>query len=175
MRSPFKLNLVEASGAEIDVCITSPHRFFIEHQQELLPGWHSVSYLIIVLQQSAMSLEQSTTEVAAEKNRLRNKFLGFGRSLISRLKERGFDSDLFDPLSGYPLFNTPGIALDDNAVVRALLNYPLISYQQCSLIAHPEWQHCVYPATVATNAPHDMVITCLGQIIGDCQWRLNSR
>ena len=172
MRSPILLNLSQPSGAKIDICVASPHHFFTEHQHELLPD-QNVSYLILVLQQSSVSLKDSNATVAVEKNRLRSIFIRFGCSIISSLENLGFDSDLFDPRTGYPLMTTPGITLDDNAVVQALLGYPLIDQNNCSLIVHPDWKDCVYPATIATNAPLNAIESCLARVVEDRQWRSN--
>jgi hypothetical protein len=177
MRSPpnlvFKLNILNtSSGKEVDVCVASPHQFAIEHQKQLLAGWETpISYLILVLQQSSISLKESTFEVAAEKDRLRVEFIRFGCSLIFALQDRGYSSDLFDPRTGYPLLAPQGMTWDDNAVVKALLNYPVVNYQQCSLITHPIWEHHVYPATIATSAPQALIESGFKQAIVTQNWQ----
>ncbi|NJK55728.1 MAG: methylmalonic aciduria and homocystinuria type D protein [Pleurocapsa sp. SU_5_0] len=178
MRSPpnlvFKLNILNPSSKkEVDVCVASPHQFAIEHQQQFLPAWSTpLSYLILVLQQSSISLKESTIEVAAEKERLRAEFISFGCSLIFALQDRGYSSDLFDPRTGYPLLASQDMTWDDNAAVKALLNYPVVNYQQCSLITHPIWQDHVYPSTIATTAPQVLVASGLKQAIVTQNWQL---
>ena len=119
----MKLKLVKTlSNKNVDVCIISPHEFFTNHQEQLLPDWQTrVRYLILVLQQSSLSLKKSTTQVGSEKNRLRAEFIRFGCNLIFALQDLGSPSDLFDPRTGYPLIGNPGMAFDDNAAVGALL------------------------------------------------------
>ena len=174
MRSPLRLNLLNpSSGKAVDVCVASPHQFAIEHQQQLLPGWEtSLSYLILVLQQSAISLQESTIEVAVEKERLRVEFICFGCNLIFTLRDRGYSSDLFDPRTGYPLLAPPDMTWDDNAAVKALLNYPVVNHQQCSLITHPIWEHYVYPSTIVTTAPQALLTSSLKQAIVSQNWQL---
>ncbi len=154
------------SGREIQVCITPPHQFALRQQQKLLPSWDvPISYLILVLQQSSISLKESTSKVTQEKDYLRANFLRFGCDLILALQDRKYKSDLFDPRTGFPLFCHGEMTWDDNAVVKALLNYPVISYRQCSLLLHPVWKHNVYPATIVTSAPLDIVESCTIQTI----------
>lgn len=174
MRSLLRLNFFNpSSNTKIDVCVASPHQFALEHQQQLLPGWStSLSYLILVLQQSSISLKESTIEVAAEKERLRAEFIRFGCSLIFVLCDRGYKSDLFDPRTGYPLLARQDMTWDDNAAVKALLNYPIVNYQQCSLITHPIWEHHVYPSTIATTAPQALVESSLKKAIVTQNWQL---
>jgi hypothetical protein len=177
MRSPpnvlLEINIFNPSSTrEIDIAIASPHQFAMEHQRQLLPGWDNpLSYLILVLQQSSISLQASTAAVAREKERLRAEFIRFASGLIFALQDQGYSSDLFDPRTGYPLLASQDMAWDDNAAVKALLNYPLVSYQQCSLIAHPIWEHHVYPATAVTTATLSMLESCLKQAIIKQNWR----
>lgn len=142
-------------GKEIQVCIAPPHQFIVEHQHELLPGWDvAVAHLILFLQHSTISLKESNTRVAQEKDSLRAEFIRFAGELVGILQDQGYKSDLFDPLTGYPFCSQKGeLTLDDNAVVKVLLNYSVVDYQNCSLLFHPIWQHSVYPSTIVTTAP----------------------
>jgi len=166
MRSQLFLKTYHTPSArKIEVCITPPHEFALRHQQQLLPDWDSsISYLILLLQQSSIPLKESTSKVAQEKNRLRRNFLRFGTSLVSTLQSHGYQSDLFDPRTGYPLFANSTMCWDDNAAVKALLNYPVISYQHCSLLMHPVWKNNVYPGTIVTSAPLNIVELCTNKI-----------
>ncbi len=160
MRSPSSLKTwQQPSAKEVQVYIAQAHSFFIQHQQELLPDWDlSPANLILFLQRSSISLQESSLEVAQEKDILRQEFIRLGCNLIFALQDRGYKSDLFDPRTGYPLLTCPGsLKLDDNAVVKALLNYPVISYKSCSLIVHPLWGNCVYPSTIVSSAPHSLI------------------
>ena len=150
------------SGREVQVAIASPHQYVLDRQQQLLPDWNvDLSYLILFLQQSVVSLDSQSDRVAREKDRLRAKFISVGCSLILELQNRGYQSDLFDPRTGYPFFTRSGLGLDDNAVVKAILNYPVTSSGQCSLITHPAWGNNVYPSTIATSAPLGAIVSSL--------------
>ncbi|MEM9508514.1 MAG: methylmalonic aciduria and homocystinuria type D protein [Cyanobacteria bacterium P01_E01_bin.35] len=160
------------SGAEIEICITPPHQFARHHQRQLLPGWDtSLSYLIFILQRSSISFQETTFEVALEKNRLRARFIRLGCSLSFALQQQKYLSDLFDPLTGRPFLGNSGLTWDDNAAVSALLNYPVISYQNCTLLLHPIWKNNVYPATIVTSAPQVAIESCLAQVIADHSWK----
>ena len=174
MGSQFSLKTYRTSSArEIQVCIVPPHQFAVSQQQQLLPDWNiPLSYLILFLQQSSVSPQEFTIEVTQEKNSLRANFIRFGCSLIFALQDRQYPSDLFDPRTGYPLLASPGMTWDDNAAVRASLNYPVINYHQCSLLTHPVWQNNVYPGTIVTSAPFDIVELCTQSIIDYYHWSL---
>ena len=166
MRSLWLKTYHTPSGKEIQVCIAVPHQFVLDRQQQLLPDWNvAINYLILILQQSVVSLELQSDRGSREKDRLRAKFMSVGCSLILELQNRGYQSDLFDPRTGYPFFTRSGLALDDNAVVKAILNYPVTSSGQCSLITHPVWGNNVYPSTIATSAPMSAIVASLSPII----------
>ena len=174
MRSPCLLKTYHTRSAlEVQICIALPHQFVLDRQHQLLPDWNiAVSYLILVLQRTLLPLDTSSDRVTREKNRLRVEFIDFGCSLILALQKQGYQSDLFDPRTGYPLLTSRGIIFDDNAVVQAILNYPAISYQHCSLLIHPVWGNNVYPSTIVTSAPLKVVDSCLEQIIDNFSWTL---
>ena len=156
------------SAREVQVNIAFPNQFVLDCQQQLLPDWNvDISYLILVLQQSVVSLEQHSDRAVIEKDYLRAKFISIGCNLILKLQDRGYQSDLFDPRTGYPFFTRSGLALDDNAVVKAILNYPVTSSGQCSLITHPVWGNNVYPSTIATSAPLKAIVSSLSSTIAD--------
>jgi len=175
MELAVKLKLIKTlSNQNVDVCVISPHEFLTNHQERLLPDWQTkVSYLILVLQQSSLSLKKSAPQIALEKKLLRAEFMRFGCDLIFALRDLGCESDLFDPRTGYPLLADPGMTFDDNAAVKALLDYPLINYEGCSLINHPAWEHNVYPGTVATAANLQQIESCLKMAIDRQNWFLN--
>ncbi|MGD1920745.1 MAG: methylmalonic aciduria and homocystinuria type D protein [Pleurocapsa sp.] len=157
------------SDKEVQVSIASPSQFILEHQQQLLPNWNiSIHLVILLLQQSSISLKEFNNQVIQEKDCLRANFLRWGTSLIFALQDLGYKSDLFDPRDGYPLLSQPGKStLDDNAVVKASLDYPLINYNGCSVVKHPTWGDQVYPGTIVTAAPQDAVTPLIKNLLAD--------
>ncbi len=140
----------------------------VDNQDKLLPTWDvPISYLILILQRSRISLSESSAEVTQEKDRLRARFIRLGCNLIFALQDRGAKSDLFDPRTGYPLLASTDQVLDDNAVVEALLGYSVISYRNCTLLTHPVWGNQVYPSIVATSGSLEVVELCVQQIVGE--------
>lgn len=173
MRSPSYIKVFQtATGREVQVCVASPHKFVLNHQQQLLPGWNKpIANLILLLQQSSISLKKSNLEVAREKDTLRAEFIRFGCRVIFGLQAQGYMSDLFDPRTGHPLLAPQGkLTLNDNAVVKALLNYSVDSYQNCSLLTHPEWGNKVYPSTIATVADQKQTQSWLKKVAAEQKW-----
>ena len=155
MRSPFKIQ----GSLEREIYLVSPHQFFIDRQQQFLTGWDlPASYLVLVLQRSQVDFKTMNRQVIQAKDKLRANFIRLGCNLIFALLDKGYQSDLFDPRTGYPLLSQPGaLTFDDNTAIATLLNYPVVSYQNCSLLTHPQWDYNFYPSTIVTSAPKDIV------------------
>ncbi len=153
------LNLVGKTGQAVQISIHNPSQYICANCEQILPGWQEQSFLwvIVVLQQSRYPLLERTAQVEAEKERLREKFMRFGCDLAFNLRDRGFLTDLIDPRTGYPLLSHPGeVPHDDTAVVKALLDYPVIK-NRCCVLVHPDWGTAVYPSILISEAPPEII------------------
>ena len=146
------------SNSRLQIYIDRPSEFIKQNQHKLLPTWDvSISYIILVLQKSNFPLENSSYEIEREKDYLRERFFRLGCNWVFKLRKDRYQSDLFDPRNGYPLLSRPGaITLSDTTVVRDLLNFDVVK-QKCSLLVHPEWGTAIYPSTIVTSAPLEIL------------------
>lgn len=135
------------------VCV--PNGFMQTEWVRLLPSWTApVTSVVIVLQQSPAPLTRRSSAREADKAVLRKRFLQWGSELVHQLQMDGYLADLFDPKTGLPQFSPPGsLTLDDVAVVRSLLHYPVRGCGNCWVVSHPVWGEAVYPATILSSAP----------------------
>lgn len=142
----------------IQIYITEPSQFIQQNQHRLLPTWtRSITHIILVLQKSQFPLANSSQEIEQEKDYLRSRFLRFGCHLVFKLIDAQYQGDLFDPRNGYPLISRCGeITLSDTTIVRDLLGFKVIK-QKCSLLVHPQWGTAIYPSTIVTSAPLEVI------------------
>jgi len=100
--------------------------------------------------------------IEAEKDRLLNVFLTFGKNICDQLRSQGFWADFIDPCSGLPM-----ISLNCNKVysevdgMECLLNYKAYNAGFCKILTHPKWGSAVYPATIFAYAPLEVAKTLL--------------
>ncbi|MGV2828887.1 methylmalonic aciduria and homocystinuria type D protein [Myxosarcina sp. GI1(2024)] len=176
MSSQPDLNLIEPTDTAVEIYLRRPSQFIIDNQKQLLPTWdRPVGQVILVLQQSRLSLERSDEAVAQEKDRLRERFFRFGCSLVFLLRDRNLLSDLFDPRNGYPLISRQGdVTLNDTAAIEALLGFEVTDCGDCALITHPYWGSGVYPATIVTIASFPAIESILNEVIASLGWRARS-
>ncbi|MBD2342553.1 methylmalonic aciduria and homocystinuria type D protein [Anabaena subtropica] len=167
------INLVGKKGLEVQIYIHSPSPYICANRERILPDWQeqTLFWVVIVLQQSQYPLVKSTAEIEREKERLREKFMRFGCDLAFNLHDRGYMADLIDPRTGYPLLSRPGeIPHNDTAVVKALLNYPVLK-NKCSVIVHPTWGTAVYPSIFISAAPPMIVEWAIRSIASMHGWQ----
>ncbi len=153
------INLVGKTGHAVQISVHPPSQYICANCERVLPDWKNQPclWVVIVLQQSRYELVEMTPEIEAEKNRLREKFMRFGCDLAFNLRDRNYLTDIIDPRTGYPLLSRPGkIPHNDTAVVKALLNYPVV-HNQCRVLVHPEWGMAVYPGILISVAPPIMI------------------
>ncbi|WP_066380334.1 MULTISPECIES: methylmalonic aciduria and homocystinuria type D protein [unclassified Anabaena] len=149
------INLVGKMGQEVQISIHAPSQYICANRERILPDWRqqALLWVVIVLQRSRYPLVKSTPEIEQEKQHLREKFMRFGCDLAFSLRDRGYLADLIDPRTGYPLFSRPGeMPHNDTAVVKALLNYPVLK-NKCCVLVHPTWGAAVYPSIFISTAP----------------------
>ncbi|MBO3461839.1 methylmalonic aciduria and homocystinuria type D protein [Aetokthonos hydrillicola Thurmond2011] len=148
------IGFVGKTGRAVQISIHPPSQYICANCERVLPDWkNQLSFwVVIVLQQSQHELVESTPEIETEKQRLREKFMRFGCDVAFNMRDRGYLTDLIDPRTGYPLLSRIGsIPHDDIAVVKALLNYPVMQ-NKCRVLIHPDWGMAVYPSILMSAA-----------------------
>jgi len=146
-------------GQEVQISVHAPSEYICANCEQILPDWkqEALFWVVIVLQRSQYHLVESTKEIEDEKQRLREKFMWFGIDVAFELRDRGYLSDLIDPRTGYPLLSRPGaMPHNDTAVVKALLDYPVIK-NKCCMLVHPVWGTAVYPSILISTAPPTLI------------------
>jgi hypothetical protein len=94
--------------------------------------------------------------VTAEQERLLNHCFRVSMEIIERIKACGHWADAIDPCSGLP------VATRDASKVYSEvdgLGYKtvLASSGNCKILLHPEWGSAVYPGTIFTLAPRNVI------------------
>ena len=152
----------------MEYSIHAPNPFICTNLHGLLPDWSQpVRSVLIILQPSQLELKQVTPETNAQKQQLRQRFLEFGLEIVNKLRQLGHLADLFDPRTGKPLLSQAGtLRLDDVAVVRSTLGYPITQFGNCRSLLHPTWGSAVYPSILISSADSSLVEAVISQ--ADC-------
>ena len=153
---------------QMEYFVHAPTEFIQTHQEQLLPGWSvPVASVLIVLQACPAALLVRTAETEQYKQQLRQQFLAFGEQISAQLWTNGYAAEMFDPATGWPMLSQPGDRrLDDVAVVRASLGYPIALQGDCLISLHPDWGSAVYPSILVSSAP-PAVLEAIAQLLSD--------
>lgn len=83
------IHLVGKTGQAVQISIHYPSQYICANREQILPDWKKELslWVVIVLQQSAYELVESTPEIEAEKERLREKFMRFGCDVAFNLRD----------------------------------------------------------------------------------------
>ena len=166
--------LVTETGQAVQMSVHQPSLFIAQNLERVLPDWVlpvNPCRVVVFLQQSRYPLADTAPHIEREKDRLREKFMGFGSDVLRYLRDRGFLTDLIDPRTGYPQISRPGeIPHDDTAVVKALLGLPVI-YNGCSVLEHPSWGSAVYPGILISSASPQIIKPVLRRVAAQHGWK----
>jgi hypothetical protein len=161
----------------IECSVHAPSQFLQTNREYLLPAWHlPVRSVLVVLQECAVPLVEDNPTTDIEKQKLRQQFIDFGRSIAHELDQLGCITEIFDPPTGSPLFSEAGqIKLDDIAVIHAVLGYQPIQQGACRMIAHPIWGCAVYPSVLVSTAEPEVLSQVLNAAIAQVDNPLPTR
>ena len=78
----------------------------------------------------------------------------------------GYWADYIDPCSGLPML-TEGCnkVFSEVDCMEVVLGYKSMNCGCCKVLLHPQWGSFVYPATIMTTAPKDVLLNMINPII----------
>jgi hypothetical protein len=151
----------------IEYSIHIPSDFISTNVCQLLPEWLvPVLSVLIVLQHCPVFLGEKTAETEFHKQQLRAQFVQLGRRIVLKLNQLNYQAEIFDPRTGFPLLSQPGsLRLDDVAVIKASLDYPLTEIGGCWIIDHPTWGSAVFPSVLLSAAEPYMTQAVVEEVL----------
>jgi Methylmalonic aciduria and homocystinuria type D protein len=102
--------------------------------------------------------------VEAEKDRLLNVFMDFASAVCRDIAAANYWADYIDPCSGLPMLTRhSNKVFSEVDGMECCLGYRSYSAGFCKVLEHPVWGTAVYPATIFSNAPNEILIAILNQ------------
>jgi hypothetical protein len=149
--------------------IHPPSPYLRQNHPNLLPGWSvPVRSVLLLLQRSPFPLVERSPACEQAKQQLRQQFVQVGHKIAHHLEPLGYQAELFDPKTGFPLLSPPGQKqLDDVALAQSTLDYEVCHTGGCHLLIHPVWGNAVYPSTLVSSAPPEVLQGVVKEISHD--------
>ncbi|KAH8551987.1 hypothetical protein BGW37DRAFT_493154 [Umbelopsis sp. PMI_123] len=121
--------------------------------------------VVPVIQRCDNDMVGVTKSTNAERDVRLELFVEWGKLVVDRLRSVGMWADIMDPASGYPIYGTPGASpYPDVQGTQALLKYDVQNTGCCHVLLHPTWGSKIYPSTMFTTAPADILIRVIEEI-----------
>lgn len=126
---------------------------------------HTPLLVIPTFQRAALPLLEYGDRQAEEKDRLLERFFQWCQQVYDAIKALEPDAwvDATDPASGTAWKGSAGSCYSDVDGIIRLLRYETVDVG-CRVAAHPVWRFAVYPATLFTTAPQEVVKKALNQV-----------
>lgn len=152
----------------MEFSIHPPSPYLCQNHPHLLPGWTvPVQSVLLLLQRSPLPLVDRSPACEQVKQHLRQQFVQMGQAIAHHLEAIGYQTELFDPKTGFPLHSPAGQKqLDDVALVHSTLDYDTCQRGGCHLLIHPTWGKAVYPSTLVSSAPPEVLEVVVREVIG---------
>lgn len=156
---------------ELEYSVHAAPASFVRHVVPVFPQMpkekkHEL-VVVPVCQKSLVALNKYGAKEEEEKDRLLEQFIEWSRKIVEPLKEAGHWADVTDPASGQAYFgDASSSTYADVEGLQQLLRYEVdtISGGGCRMVRHPMWGLAVYPSTLFTTAPVDVVVDILKRV-----------
>ena len=107
--------------------------------------------------------------IAAEKDRLLESFVAWATAVVAAIQARdaSYWADYIDPCSGLAVLTSGAhVVYNEVDAFSSMLRYHLQSAGGCRVVSHPRWGTSVYPCSMFTNAPAEIVAEIVTSGVG---------
>ncbi|KAJ2961505.1 hypothetical protein NQZ79_g3288 [Umbelopsis isabellina] len=166
LQSPTRLKYC---NSDFEYSIHSPQPRFQRELAHIFPTMRRQDMkrilVVPVIQRCDNDMVGITQSANTERDVKLELFVEWGKLVVDRLRSVGMWADIMDPASGYPIYGAPGASpYPDVQGTQALLKYDIQNTGCCHVLLHPAWGSKIYPSTLFTTAPADILIKVIEEI-----------
>ena len=158
---------LKAYGTDFEISVHAMPKSLTREVRHVFPQVELTNLLLLpTLQRSKYDLVTWGGDIDVEKDRLLGEFFNFAKPFCAQIAAFGYWADYIDPCSGLPMI-TPDCNKVFNEVdcMECVLGYKTMNCGCCKVLLHPIWGSSVYPASVLTTAPSDVIERVLKEYI----------
>mmetsp|Transcript_12565 Transcript_12565/g.45835 ORF Transcript_12565/g.45835 Transcript_12565/m.45835 type:complete len:173 (+) Transcript_12565:162-680(+) len=163
--------LALAGGDVLEYSVHSVPKVYKSTFVDMFPKVDVEKMLVVpTCQHSKLDIVQVGEAVEDEKNRLLENFFRFAEKVAEKLKAREQWVDYCDPCSGLRMIHKDNsIVYNEVDGLATLLKYSTMSTGCCKIVSHPRWGTSVYPSTLFTLAPSDVLEEAIQEVAAELQ------
>eukprot|EP00043_Microstomoeca_roanoka_P014505 m.143797 g.143797 ORF g.143797 m.143797 type:complete len:185 (+) comp16026_c0_seq5:150-704(+) len=161
----LKPQRIRQSTLEISVH-SCPPRFAPHFKQIFDPDIDTDRLLIVpTFRKSKADLVGIGGHIEEEKDQLLEEFAEEAKQVCGRIQEQGFWADYVDPASGLPALGERHAGIYPEVLgAQTFLKYDILNAGCCQILNHPVFGTKVYPATMFTTAPLQVLLDVLSAV-----------
>ncbi|ORE09169.1 hypothetical protein BCV72DRAFT_303080 [Rhizopus microsporus var. microsporus] len=155
--------ILEYNGSIFEYSAYKPPMRFLRDFDSIFPQLSSrqkAQLLVVpVIQKCEHDMVGLSKEVNDERDIKLELFISWGRRVVDRIKSVGMWADMMDPASGFPVFSHPGSSPypDVQGTIMLDSRFDIQNVGCCHILLHPSWGSHIYPSTLFTTAPADVL------------------
>ncbi|KAI8335209.1 methylmalonic aciduria and homocystinuria type D protein [Blakeslea trispora] len=159
----FKHSLFEYSAYQ-------PSQHFLRDFEAIFPNisarQRKQMLVVPVIQKCQNDMVGITKEVNYERDVCLELFIQWGKLVVDRIKSVGMWADIMDPASGFPVFGEAGPSPYPDVQGTHMLTsrFDVQNVGCCHILLHPTWCSHIYPSTLFTTAPSDVLLKVIDEI-----------
>ena len=158
----MEVQTLETSDGPMEVSMHECRPPFIRELDMVLPNVDLTRLLALpTMQRSRHDLVKIGDDIEQEKDRCLETFMSFAIAFRETLlsQDQTLFCDYIDPCSGLAIVtsNANKVFSEVDSAMQ-LLGYATQNCGCCKVLLHPKWSSAVYPATIFTTAPSDIIL-----------------
>ncbi|KAI7905210.1 methylmalonic aciduria and homocystinuria type D protein [Cokeromyces recurvatus] len=158
----FKDSLFEYS-------VYKPSSRFLRDFDTIFPSLKEKKELLVVpiIQKCKFDMVGLTKEANEERDIKLEIFVEWGKLVVKRIESIGMWADIMDPASGFPILSEAGPSPYPDVQGTYMLASSRFSIQNvgcCHILLHPKWFSFIYPSTLFTTAPADILEKVINEV-----------
>jgi len=147
----------------IEISIHQCSKSYIKECEYVYPNINLNNLIAIpTMQKTINDLVSIGPTIEQEKDISLENFFLFSKDICNIIISKGYWADYIDPCSGLAMITTnANKPFNEVASAEMLLGYSVVNTGCCKVLLHPSWGSHVYPATMHTTAPPDLIMSLL--------------
>ena len=150
---------------DMEVSVAKPSPVFL---RELYPVFNrdtSLFNIVIIICKMDNDILDSQSNQQKERDDKLDRLMRMGAEFRKSLQKQGFFSDYMDPVSGLAMNSNTNIVYADSVGCERILKMDVVNIGCCKLISHKKWSTNIYPFTIFTTAPPQVILESLNEIL----------
>ncbi|KAG2234983.1 hypothetical protein INT48_000225 [Thamnidium elegans] len=160
----------EYNASTFEYSVYKPSSRFLRDFETIFPSLNTKQrkqlVVVPIIQKCEFDMVGLSKNVNYERDIKLELFVQWGKKVVDRIKSIGMWADIMDPASGFPIFSEGGPSPYPDVQGTQMLapRFDVQNVGCCHILLHPTWHSYIYPSTLFTTAPADVLEKVINEI-----------